>query len=93
MSGGDKPDRFEGTHPDPVQEGNSLTIEFDNPDLAGQTVTVQAFPAGGGDGVNIQIDLDTDGKGTTEWTVPTGWAPALTLEHPTSRDHGVDVES
>lgn len=83
-------DRFAGTNPSPVPAGGTLTIKFDNPSLAGTTVTVDLTNEEGTvDTVNIT--LNASGKGSATWTVPTtGWDLVL-LSHSTSEDHTVVV--
>ena len=84
------PDRFV-CKPDPVHVGGSLTIQYSNPDFAGQTVTITIVDTGIGQLVEKDIILDADGIGAIEWGVPMGWGPFATMEGPDSRDHVVIV--
>ena len=85
------PDRFAGTDPDPVPVGGILTIRFHDPDRAGQAVTVHAADAADpSDSRDLAIRLRGNGKGSTQWIVPTEWT-AVVLRHETSRDHRVAI--
>lgn len=85
------PDRFGGTNPSPVDAGKDLTIAFENPNLANQTVTID-ISNGDGATTSVTIELDAAGKGSKKWTVPAiGWDGVL-LSHPTSADHAVPVK-
>jgi hypothetical protein len=84
------PDRFL-CKPDPVHVGGSLTIQYENPDLAGQTVTIKIVDTGIGQIVEKDIVLNADGIGAIEWGVPMDWGPFATMEGPDSRDATVIV--
>ena len=82
-------DRFTGTNPHPVSGGAILTIEFENPDLASQSVTV-TISNGEGHSEDIDIDLDSSGSGSHQFTVPAGW-DSVFLNEPSSTEHVVPV--
>ena len=81
-------DRFTGTNPHPVNSGAVLTIEFKNPDLANQTVTV-TISNGEAHTDDVDIDLDASGCGSHQFTVP-GW-DSVFLNEPSSTEHVVPV--
>ena len=56
-----------------LTEGEDATIEVSG--ATGSTVTV-TIDNGQGDEQVITIDIDDQGKGSTTWTVPTGWEVA-----------------
>ena len=67
------------TIPDgPFQVGQVVKITYDNPAMAGKTVTVSmndgAIPVPKRAG--IEIKLDKNGKGSTSWTIP-AWEGAF----------------
>lgn len=57
----------------PVQPGTEVTLSYDNPALANQTIVVTV--TGGNPPVveSVPIPLDATGKGSGKWKAPTGW--------------------
>jgi hypothetical protein len=80
---------FVGTTPDPVGQGDTLTIHFCNPSLANQTITIDVKDGLGGH-ETVTMTLDEEGKGTATFTVPTTWT-GIILQHESVPDHAVDV--
>lgn len=59
-------------NPDTLQAGETATINYSNPEMAGETVTVEVD---NGDPVNpetdsVEIPLDANGNGSADWPVP-----------------------
>lgn len=72
--------------------GSDLEIHFENASLANQTVTI-AISNGESIEDTVQIELDSSGKGATTWRIPeSGWVTVI-LEHDTSDDHAIAVQS
>ena len=58
--------------PGTLHQGEETTVNYSNPDLAGQTVTIDVDD-GGTQTDQIQITLDANGNGTGTWVPPSGW--------------------
>lgn len=70
--------------------GEDLEICFDNPALAGTSITVE-ISNGEGLTESVEITLDTDGHGCATWHVPaTGWE-IVNLNSGTSLEHSLPV--
>lgn len=87
-----KPDRFEGTTPDPALAGGDLEVHFADSSRAGSEVTITAY-----DGMNpsnkesFVMNLGGEGGGTHTLPVPAGWG-SIVLTEPESADHTVPIE-
>lgn len=85
------PDRFQGTHPDPVPDGGVLTVLHVDPDRAGQTIEVDATDSDDHtDSRRVEIKLRGNGKGSQLFIVPVGWS-GVVLTSAGSQPHAVDV--
>ena len=71
-------------------EGTNLSVHFDNPALAGQTVDVTAEDSVTGATDTVEVTLDAAGQGHAAFPVPMGWS-AVVLQHPTSADKTIPV--
>lgn len=80
------PERFSGT-PTVAAEGETITIQFEG--TPNETVTVTIKYDGGPE--TIDISLDGSGKGSADWTVPSGTGGAVTLSAPGSADWAIAI--
>jgi hypothetical protein len=64
--------------PDTLLAGDEATIQFSNPAMAGQkiTITITSGDPARPETQTIRITLDEDGKGSAQWDVPS-WNSAL----------------
>lgn len=81
------PNRFSGTT-SVSQDGRTISIQFSNPNLKGKKVNVIVWDDEKDE--IIEIQLDANGNGKTDWTPPSDWDSA-TLTHPSSTDHGIFI--
>ncbi|MCA8958794.1 MAG: hypothetical protein KDC87_22140 [Planctomycetes bacterium] len=68
------------TIPGSITVGQEITIGYHNANLANTTVKIE-IEDGEGDTSFIEITLDANGNGSTQWTVPN--TPALSFHPPT----------
>lgn len=63
------------TVPATANVGDSITISYSNPALAGQKVTIRVDNGGYPDLITVEyeIQLDQDGKGSIDWLVLDWW--------------------
>ena len=84
------PDRFT-TKPDPAVAGEDLEICFDNPQLAGETITVSISNGEGTGSDSIDIALDEHGHGCKTWTVLATGGDVVQLNEASSGQHTTPV--
>lgn len=59
-----------------LRVGQNASIAIENTRYAGRTVMLVITGDSPGQSVDIAVALDSNGKGTTSWTVPSGWTNA-----------------
>jgi hypothetical protein len=85
------PDRFAGTHPDPVPAGGVLTVLFADPERGGAAVEVEAKDRDDAtESRTLSVKLRGNGKGSQLFIVPVGWG-GVVLSAPGSAPHTVAV--
>jgi len=85
------PDRFAGTHPDPVPDGGVLTVVYADPERGGQTVAVTASDRDDAtESRSVQVKLRGNGKGSQLFIVPVGWG-GVVLASDGSQPHTIAV--
>jgi hypothetical protein len=85
------PDRFDGTHPDPVPDGGVLTVLYADPERGGQTIEVDATDRDDAtESQRLEVTLRGNGKGSQLFIVPVGWG-GVVLTSAGSRPHVVNV--
>lgn len=67
----DEDQRF-SINPDPPTAGQNVDITYTNADLAGDTVTI-TISNGEGHSEPRQINIGSNGVGTTTFPIPEGW--------------------
>ena len=82
-------DYFTAT-PDPVMVGATLTVCFENADLAEGTSLEVTLRDNEGHEVTKTIQLDENGKGCFEWTVP-DWG-GIFINGNDSDEHAVTID-
>ena len=68
--------------------GAPITIQFSNPSLKGKKISVLVWDDEKDE--IIEIQLDANGNGKTDWTPPDDWDSA-TLTHLSSTDLGIGL--
>jgi hypothetical protein len=62
--------------PGPLTVGQEVSIQYSNPNMAGQAVDVEINDCMGGPTQVVRMQLDENGNGTATWTVP-NWMCAM----------------
>jgi hypothetical protein len=86
------PQRFGGTHPDPVPREGTLHIEYINIARANTSIKVEVHDgADPTQSEEVTITIDASGDGSGEFDVPFGWV-AVVVSYPDSADLSVVVQ-
>jgi hypothetical protein len=64
------------TVPISASAGSTIDVSYDNPALAGKTVLITVSGGMPPTTQEITIALDSTGRGTASWLVPSGWLSA-----------------
>lgn len=82
------PSRFTFTPASPFSAGTTVRVCFNNPDLAGQTISI-GIELTNGSTSSQSLQLDAQGNGCFDWVAPS--ADGAVFSQPTSADEIVVI--